>query len=131
MFEEMTEAECRTLLEKNQVGRVGFATAGKQFVFPVNYAFHEDSVVFRMSSGSIANTIPMTEIAFEIDDYDLDRKSGWSVLVQGRANDVTTTIDERSEHLRSLTVTPWIGERSMWIALHAQTISGRRIPPAS
>jgi uncharacterized protein len=131
MFEEITEAECRVLLEKNQIGRVSFTARGKQFVFPVNYAFNEDSIVFRIASDGVAANIPMTEVAFEIDDFDTDTKSGWSVLVQGHANDVTTTIDERSEHLRNLTVTPWIGNRPMWIAVHAQTITGRRLPAQS
>jgi hypothetical protein len=55
-------------------------------------------------------------------------QTGWSVIVQGVGNDITSTLDEQSERLRALMVQPWgPGERAHWVGILAQSITGRRL----
>ena len=59
------------------------------------------------------------------------RPSGWSVLVQGQAEEVaaqhSTELSERTERSR---VQPWApGEDFRWLRIIAHGISGRRIDP--
>lgn len=102
---------------------------GVQVIHPVNYATDVKSVVIKVSPYSIlATNAPMAQVAFEVDHIDETNHEGWSVLMQGIAHDVTDTIDEVSEILRKLSVSPWApGYKPCWLKVTASAISGRRI----
>ena len=54
--------------------------------------------------------------------------TGWSVLVQGYAFEITNAIDDPSAARLALPVTPFApGEKSHWIEIVPERITGRRI----
>ena len=55
-------------------------------IIPVNYRVIDGAVVFWTSPGSkMSAAAEGAVVAFEVDDYQLADRSGWSVLVVGRA----------------------------------------------
>jgi hypothetical protein len=67
-------------------------------------------------------------VAFEADGYDERTRSGWSVLVNGRAHAIYE--EAEIQRLSRLGLRPWAGaeERPFWIRIHPTSISGRRTP---
>lgn len=120
--------ECRELLRTNQIGRLGFNQRGQTVILPVNYAFVAGSVLFRTSPGSKLDIAKLEQLAaFEIDDWDADARTGWSVLVKGRAAEVTDEwFVSICEHFD---VDPWADQipRDNWVRLTAEEITGRWI----
>lgn len=58
-------------------------------ILPVTYQFRNGSVIFRTSPvGPLAGLVRRTNVAFEIDGFDEETKSGWSVLIRGFAEAV-------------------------------------------
>jgi hypothetical protein len=122
------EAECRRLLSEQHVGRLAFVRRGQPLIMPVNYVFDDDCVVFRTDPGTKLADAPFRRVAFEVDGYDPDEGTGWSVLVQGYATEITRHTDPRSEALRRLPVAPYArGAKAHWVEIRAVTITGRRI----
>ena len=98
-------------------------------VLPVNHVMDGQDPVFRTARGSkLSAAEGQNVVAFEADDYDERTRSGWSVLVNGRAH----TIYEEAEiqRLSRLGLRPWVSaaDRPFWIRIHPTSISGRRIP---
>jgi uncharacterized protein len=121
--------ECETLLRTQRVGRVGVCTPGP-LVVPVVYALLDDDVVFRTAPGEklIAAALNRT-VAFEVDDYDLSARTGWSVLVVGTAEEIRAP--EELRRVRSLDLEPWAGEvRDRYVRVRAEEVTGRRVDPA-
>jgi nitroimidazol reductase NimA-like FMN-containing flavoprotein (pyridoxamine 5'-phosphate oxidase superfamily) len=97
-------------------------------VLPVNFVVDAGTVVLRTGVGAKLHNAPLTKVAFEVDHIDEQRGSGWSVVIQGVAQDITTGIDSRSEQLRSLAPEPWAeGERDHYVRVVPREISGRRV----
>lgn len=110
-----------------EVGRVGIVTHGQPLVFPVNYVFEGNCVVVRTGVGTMLGGASLARVAFEIDSFDADRRSGWSVMVQGVGHDVTDALDTTSEHLQQVEVLPWApGPKPRLLRIDARTITGRR-----
>jgi nitroimidazol reductase NimA-like FMN-containing flavoprotein (pyridoxamine 5'-phosphate oxidase superfamily) len=126
-LEELSEQECERLLASQDLGRVAMVIDGRPQIFPVNYAFADGVVVFRTGEGLKLDHSPMTAVAFETDGIDATEGLAWSVMVQGTAQNVTNTIDPRSERLRHLAVSPAApGDRNYWVGIYVSHISGRR-----
>jgi uncharacterized protein len=123
--------ECRTLLATRQLGRIGLAGGPFPLILPVNYVLDGDAVVIRTDSPKITAAADHTRVAFEVDDIDERTRSGWSVLVQALAEEVTgVRRDELVERLQAAPGTPWApGEHGHWIRLIPKAVTGRRIVP--
>jgi nitroimidazol reductase NimA-like FMN-containing flavoprotein (pyridoxamine 5'-phosphate oxidase superfamily) len=122
----LTDDQCVEMLRRHRFGRLALAIDGWPAILPVNYIFDGSSVVIRTAPGGKLEQAPLTNVAFEIDDADRFGYWGWSVLVQGPAFDVTTSIDRRSADLRQLPVRPWApGTREHWLKIVAARITGR------
>ena len=68
---ELTVEECRDLLNGGVVGRVAMASPAGPRIVPVNYAMHDDGIVFRTTAYSELGTYGWnTDLAFEIDAYE-------------------------------------------------------------
>src|SRR5215207_3112017 len=120
-FAELTLAECERLLARHKAGRVGLnAPTGPQ-ILPVTYAYYAKTIVFRTSPYGVLSSLGRhTRVAFEIDDIDEERESGWSVLVLGSAERVT----------REDGPVPWAeGTRNLFIMITPETITGRTVGP--
>jgi nitroimidazol reductase NimA-like FMN-containing flavoprotein (pyridoxamine 5'-phosphate oxidase superfamily) len=126
-LELLSEDECKRLLQSEKLGRVAFVVDGRPQIFPVNYAFDDGVVVFRTSPGLKLERGPYGYAAFEVDQIDSGKGVAWSVVVQGTAQDISETIDSRSERLRHLVVEPVApGDRHDWMGIYADHITGRR-----
>jgi len=69
-------------------------------------------------------------VTFEVDQYDEKTRTGWSVIIKGRADLVTD--DDDLAALNASGVRPWSSptQRNVWVRLDANHVSGRRITPA-
>jgi len=127
-IEVLSEAECRRLLAEQEVGRVAFVEGDFPVVLPVNYVLDGNSIAIHTDRGTKFDQIPLHRVAFEVDGIERWNHSGWSVLVQGFGQDVSDAIGTRYEDLRRRGLTTWLpGERSQWVTIDIQRISGRRI----
>jgi uncharacterized protein len=120
--------KCLQLLSSVPVGRVSFLADGEIVVLPVNHVMDRQDPVFRTARGSkLSAAEGQAVVAFEADGYDERTRSGWSVLVNGRAH----AIYERAEiqRLSRLGLRLWVSDtdRPFWIRIRPASISGRRI----
>ena len=119
---------CLQLLATVPVGRVGFLADGEIVVLPVNHVMDGPDPVFRTARGSkLSAAEGLNVVAFEADSYDERTRTGWSVLVNGRAHAIYE--DAEIQRLNRLGLRPWVGaaDRPFWIRIRPAAISGRRI----
>ena len=119
---------CDRHLRTEKVGRVALMVEDHPEIFPVNYVIDErGDIYFRTDPGTklhAAATAPT--ISFEIDGYDEDRETGWSVLVVGRARWLSRVQDIAK--VRALELAPWAaGEKANVVRLSPLKITGRQI----
>ena len=124
----LTSDECDELLASTAVGRVAFVSDGDPVILPVNYRYHEGSIVFRTEAGAKLDAAARrTAVAFEIDEWDPDARTGWSVLVKG----VATAVEENdeAEELYGLGLLPWTHalEKRRWVRILPEEVSGRKV----
>ncbi len=126
-LEILSEEQCRELLDSRDLGRIAFPLGDETEIFPVNYATDGTIIVFRTAPGTKLAQSILSRVAFEVDDWDAERKVGWSVVLKGVAQEVTTGIDPFSATLRAHEVDPLApGEHEHWIAVYPAEITGRR-----
>ena len=121
--------ECLRLLASVPVGRVSFFTDGEIVTLPVNHVVYGQDPVFRTAYGSKLSAAGGQDlVAFETDSYDARARSGWSVLVTGRAQAIYE--DDEIRRLSGLDLHPWVStaDRPFWIRIQPTSITGRRIP---
>ena len=123
----MTEEDARDLLASGDVGRVGITIGALPAIFPVNYCVIDGAIVFRTSPGSkLSAAAQGAVVAFEVDDYQVPDRSGWSVLAVGRAevvHDLALTFKVLDADLRPLAD----GLRTSIVRIEPTFVSGRRI----
>lgn len=120
---------CWSLLARHHpaLGRVAFTIDDRPVIYPMNYAVADETLYLRTEPDSgIAAVHTGQLVAFEVDDVDEDWEEGWSVLVQGRLQEVTDP-QELEQH-RELRLRSWApGVRLHLLRLDAEHISGREI----
>ena len=120
---------CLQLLAAVPVGRVSFFAEGEIVVLLVNHVMDGQDPVFRTARGSkLSAAEDQNVVAFEADGYDERTRSGWSVLVTGRACAIYEEAEIR--HLSRLGLHPWVSavDRPFWIRIQPTSISGRQTP---
>jgi nitroimidazol reductase NimA-like FMN-containing flavoprotein (pyridoxamine 5'-phosphate oxidase superfamily) len=120
---------CLQLLTTVPVGRVSFFADGEIVVLPVNHVMDGQNPVFRTARGSkLSAAEGQNIVAFEADDFDDRIRSGWSVLVNGRARAIYE--DAEIRRLSRLGLQPWVTavDRLFWIRIVPTSISGRQTP---
>jgi nitroimidazol reductase NimA-like FMN-containing flavoprotein (pyridoxamine 5'-phosphate oxidase superfamily) len=120
--------DCFLLLKSVPVGRIGFIAHGEVTILPVNFLVDGQDIVFRTGPGSKLSSAEVGQyVAFEADDYDTATQTGWSVMVNGLAEEVDGDPDRA--RLDALELQPWGGAASdrTWIRIRPVTITGRRI----
>jgi hypothetical protein len=121
--------DCMRLLDSVTIGRVVFSARALPAVAPVNFAVVDDEIVLRTGAGSkldaaVANSV----VAFEADQFDLERRDGWSVVVVGQARVVTD--EDQIALLDELGLQCWlVGDRANYVAVRPELISGRVLVP--
>lgn len=135
VLEEIDDAESLRLISPGGVGRIAYTGRFGPTVLPVNYRLYEGTIVFRTAQDSPTDEDLRTgiahaeyKVAFEIDDFSVDQREGWSVLIQGGAHHVDSDV-ERAAVLQA-GVEAWPeGEREHFIRITPTRITGRRIRP--
>ena len=126
LLRDLSEQDCRRLLDSRSVGRLAFVDDEGPVVLPVNYVSNEGAVLLRISPhSSIGLHVRDRIVAFEVDDFDEDTRSGWSVLLRGTAgfvdaDDLPVGLDARPQ--------PWPeGVRSLHVRITPRSVTGRRL----
>ena len=116
------------LLATVPVGRIGFMADDEVAVLPVRFLVDGQDVVFRTYAGSKLSNIEVGHyVCFEVDSYDADKQTGWSVVARG-------LVEKESEascaRLDAPGVEYWGGaaQESLWMRIRPTAITGRRTP---
>jgi uncharacterized protein len=127
-LEVLPLAQCLALLRSRPLGRLAYLDAGAPAVVPVNHLVDGSTVVLRsLAGGKLDAAIIGRPVAFQLDDHDPSRGTGWSVLVRGRA-DIVDDIEATERYEAELD--SWAiadPEVASWIRILPDEISGRRL----
>jgi nitroimidazol reductase NimA-like FMN-containing flavoprotein (pyridoxamine 5'-phosphate oxidase superfamily) len=131
-LEELGDDECRRLLTMSTIGRMAFVVDGRPVLFPVSYRFLGGEsgqwILLRTRPGNALDSAA-EHVAFEIDGMDHIHQEGWSVLVRGVVHHLDDNEVELFQH--RFDPKPWVQqERTSWLAIKPQTITGRRLHAA-
>jgi uncharacterized protein len=132
---ELDRPECLRLLSATGIGRIVVSVTGWEHpvVRPVNYVFDKpsQSVLIRSAPGSkLYAVMRSARAAFEIDGTDAAGHVGWSVIIVGVCEEITSPAELR--RIEGLGLEPWApGHKGHWIRIRANTVSGRRIAVAA
>lgn len=126
-FEALGHQDVADLLRTHEVGRIAWNSSEGPVILPVAYAFDRDSVAFRTAvHGLLSELANPTDIAFQVDEFDVETATGWSVLVRA----ISAAVTEPGEvgHWLNRLPTPWApGPRDLVIRLDPVQLSGRMI----
>lgn len=118
--------ECWSLAASQPVGRLAWSSADGPVVIPVNFEVTGKHVHVRTAAYSaLARECDDSDVAFEVDSYDADARTGWSVLMRGRAQLVYGGSADQDEH-HEPDVWP-SGARALRLVLDVDRVSGRRV----
>ena len=126
-WQELADVEGHKLLAERHLGRLALTDPDEPVIFPVNYVLDEGAVVFRTDPGSKLDAIAGgARVAFEVDAVDEGSRTGWSVVVRGRAAEVSEPAD--LDRLRGLPLYPWApGAKARYVRIRPVSVTGRRI----
>ncbi|MGW5329180.1 pyridoxamine 5'-phosphate oxidase family protein [Streptomyces sp. NPDC004014] len=127
-FRVLGRQKCLRLLAGVPVGRVVYTRRALPTVLPVNFSLDTDSSVVLRTSGDsdLVRAIDGVVVAFEADDFDAEVRTGWSVVVTGRA----TVVTEPAEHERLSRTGPrsWLVTRGgVFVRIEAELVTGREL----
>ncbi len=127
-LEELEEAQCWELLGSKTIGRLAVSITNHPDIFPVNFRLADREVMVRSAPGiKLAAATLGTAVAFEVDTFDEETRTGWSVVLQGTAEELTTRED--LDAAEALGVEPWAdSSKHRFFKITASKISGRRVP---
>lgn len=125
-IENLSFDDCWGLLDNGTVGRLAIVVDEHPEIFPVNYAVHLRSIVFRTAPGSKLWGARMERpAALEIDGYDAATEQAWSVVVRGDTEILEDQAAKDAVDGRGLE--PWQpGEKANYVRLNAKALTGRR-----
>ena len=126
-MEHLSTEVCWQLLTTSPIGRIGVLVDSAPEVYPVNFRVDGRSVLFRSDPGTKLRGLDRSpSVCFEVDGFDDGDRSGWSVLVKGRAQELTDAADVRAAEATPLD--PWgHGPKSHWIRIVPAEVTGRRL----
>ncbi|MGY0071394.1 pyridoxamine 5'-phosphate oxidase family protein [Streptomyces sp. QTS137] len=127
-FRALDRQECLRLLAGVPVGRVVYTRQALPAVLPINFSLDTDGSVLLCTSrdSDLVRAIDGVVVAFEADGFRPERRSGWSVVITGRAAVVT----DPAEHERLLRSGPdtWMPMRDgVLVRIEAGMVSGREL----
>jgi nitroimidazol reductase NimA-like FMN-containing flavoprotein (pyridoxamine 5'-phosphate oxidase superfamily) len=132
VVQRLDEAECLRLLGMMRLGRLVYGSRFGPMALPVEYRLHQGSIVFRTASGTFTAEDLHTgiadadyEVAFEVDEVNVETREGWIVLVRGPAHNLDTEAERAS--VAEAGVEPWVeGEPEHFIRVHPERMWGQR-----
>jgi nitroimidazol reductase NimA-like FMN-containing flavoprotein (pyridoxamine 5'-phosphate oxidase superfamily) len=119
--------QCWALLRSHEVGRLAVSIGDRPDIFPINYVVDHGTVVFRTAEGTkLAGAIKGEAVAFEADGYEPDSGEAWSVVVKGRAEEISG-VHELLDNATDLPLFPWhAAPKKRFVRIVPDEISGRR-----
>jgi len=133
--QRLDRVECWALLARARVGRVGVVVDGAAEIFPVNYTVDRSTsvtptILFRTDPGTkLAALVHTPRVSFEVDSLDPAGRTGWSILVKGRAQQVDQIVDpDQRLRVEHIPLTHWSpGPKRHTIRIVPTEVTGRRI----
>lgn len=115
------------LVRSATIGRLAIHAGALPAIVPVNFALTSSAIVIRTGTGSkLQHAIDNAVVAFEVDDYDTLRHTGWSVNVVGIAREITDPVI--LDHVRRMPLAHWVpGEATHYVGISLDVVTGRRI----
>ena len=128
MPRELSFEECVKLLRAGVVGRVALTTPDGPHIIPMNYSVVDEAVVVATSPYSALGTYGNgVVVAFEVDRFDYETHTGWSVVARGRAQAITDHL-ELQRVKQTWAPRPWAdGSRNLHLRIPWTELSGRSI----
>jgi nitroimidazol reductase NimA-like FMN-containing flavoprotein (pyridoxamine 5'-phosphate oxidase superfamily) len=125
---ELNFEDCVRLLRASAVGRAAVMTPQGPQIIPLNYTVADDAVIVATSPyGALGTYGPGGLVAFEVDDVDAGTRTGWSVVLRGRA----AALDGRAAVRwceRADVPRPWAdGSRNLFLRIPWTELSGRTL----
>ncbi len=129
-LEALSQAQCTAKLAGGCVGRVGMMVDGRIHVLPVNYsADATGEILYRTEDESLLARVGGQSVVFEVDGYDEEHKTGWSVCVHGSAHEVMVPRGPSASRLIERAVVSWApSPRDRWFAIKPEELTGRQLP---
>jgi Pyridoxamine 5'-phosphate oxidase len=120
------------LLSHQGFGRLIYNSRYGTMALPVVYTIHEGSIVFRawdtLTAEDLRTGIAHAEyqVALEADQFDLEAREGWTVVVRGAAHHLDTEAERSS--IVNYGLEPWLeGRPGHYIQVNPIHIWGQRI----
>lgn len=100
-------------------------------ILPVNYGLDGDVVVVRTAPGPLLWAADHANVCFQVDEVDVDTRSGCTMLVRGLAERVGDGHrPETVARTQQQASTPWApGDRDELLRIIPRRVEGRRIVP--
>lgn len=126
-LEVLDKADCLRLLAGAPIGRVVFTDQALPAVQPVVFVVYEETIVFRACDGRrVAEATDGAVVAFEADEFDPVRRTGWSVTVVGRARTVTDPAE--TAELAQVPMELWNSDEiGVFVRIEIELVNGRGI----
>jgi nitroimidazol reductase NimA-like FMN-containing flavoprotein (pyridoxamine 5'-phosphate oxidase superfamily) len=126
-MEILSDDECIDMLRQVPVGRIAETVDALPVIFPINFAVVDGAVVFPTATGTkLAAATAGAVVAFEVDSYEADGRTGWSVMVQGMASEVTDPASLREVDSASLDAWALDGAADHVLRIEVHRVSGRQ-----
>ncbi len=125
--QRLTGVEAMGLLGSVTYGRVFFTLGALPAVRPVNHLVDGDRIIIRTRlTSAISAAVPGEGIvvAYEADSLDPQTRTGWSVVVTGRA----CTLKDSDDVLRyEQLLHPWVNHADTVVAIEPAMVTGLRV----
>jgi hypothetical protein len=122
-------SECWAFLREARVGRLALVDQGRPEIFPVSFLVDHGAIAFRTGPGRklsiISSQQPADVVAFEADG--VDDGIAWSVVVKGRAREITGLYDAIDSARLPLYPSQG-GPKGHLIKVTPAEVTGRRFP---
>lgn len=127
VLQVLDEETCRAHLRTASIGRIGTTIGALPAVLPMAYTMLDDDIVFRSRPGTqLTAAILAAPVAFEVDHLDRDTRTGWSVMVVGRARPVE--LERDLARIESLALDVWSNDEDDHVLrIDTRFVTGRRV----
>jgi uncharacterized protein len=125
--EVLDTEECLRLMATAPIGRVVFTDQALPAVLPVHFLLRDRTIVVRTDhSSKLSAAVRNSVVAFEVDEFDVETGTGWSVTATGHARLVRDGME--LAELLALGLRPWTpGGSQQFVLISIEILNGRRI----